>query len=79
MASVYVPPAQAAKAWTAVAGAVILTLIQILQTVSPFLPGQWSWIVTGIIGILTSVAVFFVPNKPPVTTNAEGKSGYWPQ
>ena len=40
--AVYVPPAQAAKAWTAVGGAAIATLIQILQFMSPFLPGQWS-------------------------------------
>ena len=52
-----------AKAWTAAVGAGILTLIQILQFVSPFLPGQWSWIATGVIGVLTSVAVFFVPNQ----------------
>jgi len=76
--AVYVPPAQAAKAWTAVGGAAIATLIQILQFVSPFLPGQWSWIVTGIVGILTSVAVFFVPNAP-VSPAATAASTPWPK
>ena len=77
--AVYVPPKQAAKAWTAVAGAAVLTIIQILQFVSPFLPGQWGWIVTGIIGVLTAVSVFFVPNAPatPTGQHASGNTP-WP-
>ena len=72
--------ATAAKAWTAAAGAAILTLIQVLQFVSPFLPGQWSWIVTAVVGVLTAVSVFFVPNKPagPPQTPAAGSTA-WPQ
>jgi len=69
--------ATAAKAWTAAAGAAVLTLIQILQFVSPFLPGQWSWIVTGVIGVLTAVSVFFVPNAP-ATPAATGDTP-WPK
>lgn len=74
--ALYVPPKQAAKAWTAVAGAAIATLIQILQFVSPFLPGQWGWIVTGVVGVLTSVAVFFVPNAP--ATSGQHAATPWP-
>lgn len=77
--AVYVPPAQAAKAWTAVGGAAIATLIQILQFVSPFLPGQWSWIVTGVVGVLTSIAVFFVPNAPATPSVAAPGNTPWPQ
>lgn len=78
MALLSTPPKQAAKAWTAVAGAVIATVIQILQFASPFLPGQWSWIVTGLVGVLTSVAVFFVPNAP-VPPAAAAASTPWPK
>ena len=58
-----VPPVKvAAKSWVALAGTSIATLIVILHNVSGFLPPAWSVAVTAIVGVLTSISVFFVPN-----------------
>ena len=57
-------PMTAHKGWTAGAGATITTLVTLLQTFSPFLPEDWTPAVTGILGFLTAIAVYFVPNKP---------------
>lgn len=58
-------PGAAAKGWVAVAGGVVATLITVLQTVTPFLPQNWTPVVVGVVALLTSVSVYFVPNAKP--------------
>lgn len=53
-----------AKAWTAAAGTIFNLIVFIVQQVSPFLPPQWSVIVSGFLGLLTVFGVYKVPNKP---------------
>ena len=62
--AVSVPPVKvAAKSWVALVGTSIATLIVILHNVAGFLPPDWTVVVTAIVGVLTSISVFFVPNQ----------------
>lgn len=52
------------KAWIAVIGGVLITLVPILQATANVLPQPWPAIVTGLIALLTVTGVYTVPNKP---------------
>ena len=58
-------PSTAAKGWVAVAGTIIQVALYVLNQASPFLHGNALAGVSAVIGVLTFVGVYFVPNAEP--------------
>lgn len=65
-------PKTAAKGWVAVAGTVIQVALYVLNQASPFLHGNALAGVSALIGVLTFVGVYFVPNADPSPAPGSG-------
>ncbi len=74
-------PAQTAKSWVALIGSAINVTVFGLQQSLQFLPPHWALTANAALGVLTAVAVYFVPNAPatvPDQAAASGPPSPWP-
>lgn len=52
------------KTWIATIGAVLTVVVPLVTSILVYLPPEWSAVITGVIGALTVLGVYTVPNKP---------------
>jgi hypothetical protein len=74
-------PAQTAKSWVALIGSAISVTVFGLQQSMQFLPPNWALTANAVLGVLTAIAVFLVPNAPATkaaNAPANGPHSPWP-
>lgn len=58
------PVTKPTKTWIASVGAVLTVVVPLATSLLTYLPPEWSAVITGVIGVLTVLGVYVVPNKP---------------
>ena len=58
------PVTKPTKTWIATIGAVLTVVVPLVTSLLTYLPPEWSAVITGVIGLLTVLGVYTVPNKP---------------
>jgi hypothetical protein len=58
-----------AKTWAAVIGTVLTVAVPYVLQVATYLPAPWPAVVGGVIGVLTILGVYKVPNHDPANTS----------
>ena len=58
------PVTKPTKTVIATIGAVLSVVVPLVTSLLTYLPSEWSAVITGVIGLLTVLGVYVVPNKP---------------
>jgi len=66
------------KTWTAAVGTILNMAVLLSEQARPFLPPQWTAILSGVIGLLTVVGVYRVPSPPKVPATPTVAGSPWP-
>jgi hypothetical protein len=64
MSTPVTPVTKATKTWITTVGAVLAVVVPLATSALTYLPPEWAAVITGVIGVLTVLGVYTVPNKP---------------
>ncbi len=64
MSTPVTPVTKPTKTWIATVGAALSVVVPLVTSMLTYLPPEWAAVITGIIGALTVLGVYTVPNKP---------------
>lgn len=59
-----VPVTKPTKTWIAAVGGILSVAVPLITSLLTYLPPEWAAVITGVIGLLTVLGVYTVPNKP---------------
>ena len=66
------------KTWTAAVGTILNMVVLLSDQARPFLPPQWTAIISGLIGLLTVVGVYKIPSPPKRAVQPTVAGSPWP-
>lgn len=58
------PVTKPTKTWIAAVGGVLSVAVPFITSLLTYLPPEWAAVISGVIGLLTVLGVYTVPNKP---------------